>query len=314
MPPGDVGNPAYKKHFEALQAACKRPPNKPIQVVINGATQSTPSPGRSDTGGQIPCPDPNNCPPGMCYWRTLHGPFWQQSDVSIPLGAADYRGSFLRIWAEAGRWNWRAFDDHTGLPPNAPPGGTLECTVFNQISNVPNPAACFSNLWVVVDPKGTDFSTSVDATAPGITANVLTGYIGNVAQSNTPRPDSLRVFEQAGKVTLAARHSNTPGALKLGPLTGESWVQGCSGWTPQFAAKDILSESDVQLVPYPQSREVRCFITGITGAWSSTRNNATEQPFAEIYEGPGKDVRLRVSPAGDARDRVGAYASCVLIK
>src|SRR6478736_934918 len=60
------------------------------------------------------------------------------------------------------------------------------------------------------------------------------------------------------------------------------------------------------LVPFPQSRDVRCFITDITGAWSSIRNSATEQPFAEIYVGPASDLPLRVSPAGDPRDRVGA--------
>jgi hypothetical protein len=317
MPPGNVGNPQYTKHYNALTEACTRPPNRPIRVVINGATQSTPGSSRSDTTWDLgPCTDPNNCPPGFCYWRTLHGPFWQTSDASIPLGAANYRGSFLRIYAEAGKWKADAFSDPTGLSPNAPPGGTVECTPFHQMSNVPNPASCFASLWAVADPKGTNLSVSVDATAPGgITANLLTGYIGNVAQSNTPSPDLLRVFEQSGKVTLAARHSSTPlPPFQLGPLTGESWINGCPGWTPQFVAKDILSESDVQLVPYPQSRTVRCFITGITGAWSSTRNNATVQPFAEIYDGAAKDVRLRVSPAGDSRDRVGAYASCISIK
>jgi hypothetical protein len=144
---------------------------------------------------------------------------------------------------------------------------------------------------------------------------MLTGYIGNVAQSNNPSPDVLGVFEQSEKVVLVERHSSTPlPPFQLGPLSGESWIDGCPGWTPQFAAKEVLSDSDVQLVPYPQSRDVRCFITGITGAWSSTRNNATEQPFAEIYEGAGKELRLRVSPRGDARDRVGAYASCIQLK
>jgi hypothetical protein len=316
MPPGDVANPKYAKHFNALKASCAQPPNEPIQVVINGATQSNPEPGRVDTGGPLGgCTDPNTCPPGFCYWTTLHGPFWQRTDSSIPIGDAKYRGSFVRIYADAGLWKWRAFSDPTGGPPNAPPGGTAECIAFNQIANVPNALMSGSGLWTIFDPKGTDFSSSVTMTAAGSSVNVLTGYIGNVAQSNDPTPDFLRVFDQSGKAVLAQNHSQTPlPPFQLGPLTGESWSNGSAGWTPTFAVTDVLSTSDVQLVAYPQSRDVRCFITGITGAWSSTRNSATIQPFAEIYVGPGKDIRLRVSPASDARDRVGAYASCIVYR
>jgi hypothetical protein len=315
MPQGDVGNAKYIKHVNALQASCKEPPQKPIEIVINGATQSTPGSGRTDTGGELgPCTDPNNCPLGFCYWKTLHGPFWQRTDSSIAIGAPEYRGSFERIYAEGGKWKWRAFSDATGLSPNAPPGGTAECTVYKTIADLPDPINCFANLSTIFDPKGVDFSSAVNATGPGMTANVLSGYIGNVAQGND-LPDFLRVSEQGGKVLLEQRHGKAPlPPFQLGPLTGESWTNGCNGWTPKFAAKDVLSTSDMQLVPYPQSRDVRCYITGISGAWSSTRNNANEQPFAEIYVGPAKDMRLRVSPAGDARDRVGAYASCIVIR
>jgi hypothetical protein len=93
-------------------------------------------------------------------------------------------------------------------------------------------------------------------------------------------------------------------------LTGESWTNGCNGWTPVYAAKDVFTMNDVQLVPASQSSNVRCYITGITGGWSSTRNNATVQPFAEIYKGTGNDLRLRVQP-NEGGDRVGAWASCI---
>lgn len=316
MPPGDVASPKYVKHFNALKAACAQAPNEPVTVVINGATQSTPGSGRTDTSGPLGgCTDPSKCPVGFCYWTTLHGPFWQRTDSSIPIGDAMYRGSFVRIYGEAGLWKWRAFSDPTGGPPNAPPGGTAECIAFNQIANVPNPLASGSGLWTIFDPKGMDFSSSIIMVPAGTSVNVLTGYIGNVAQSNDRVPDFLRAFDQGGNAVLTQSHSNTPlPPNQLGPLTGESWSNGSAGWTPTFAAKDVLSTSDVQLVAYPQSRDVRCFITGITGAWSSTRNQATVQPFAEIFEGSGKDKRLRVAPDSDARDRVGAYASCIVYR
>lgn len=110
-----------------------------------------------------------------------------------------------------------------------------------------------------------------------------------------------------------SHHPSPPPPIKPGPLTGESWTNGCSGWTPTFDAKDVLSTSDVQLVPAAQAKNVRCYLTGIAGAWSSTRKDATEQPFAEIYTGPSNDIRLRVSPSS-GEDRVGAYASCIRIK
>lgn len=311
MPPGSPGNNAtYARHKDALLNACRQPPSS--GVVINGATQSTPASSRSDTTGDLTaCAPGGDCPLGFCYWKTLHGPFWQTTPSTIPVGDAAYRGSFLRIFAEAGKWKWRAFSDPTGGPPNAPPGGTAECIAYNQIASVPDPQNCFANMFSVHDPVGNNFAQTVDATVSGSTANVLSGFIGNVAQANVDRPDRLQVYEASGKVLLEQTHTSTPPTpIRLGPLTGESWTNGCNAWTPIYEAKDVRSESDVQLVPAAQADNVRCYITGMTGAWSTTRNNATEQPFAEIYKGPGGDVRLRVSPV-EGKDRVGAFASCI---
>jgi hypothetical protein len=148
--------------------------------------------------------------------------------------------------------------------------------------------------------------------------NVLSGLIGNIAQANfggaRDGADVLRVSEAAGTVSLSQSHSGKPPSpLKLGPLTGESWTNGCNAWTADYVVKDVYTTSDVQLVPSAQSKNVRCFITGVTGAWSSTRNNATEQPYAEIYLGASKDTRLHVAPASGG-DHVGAYASCLRLK
>ena len=242
-----------------------------------------------------------------------------------PLQRSDRRprlfGSFLRIFGENGLWKFRAFSDTTGLPPNAPPGGTVECTVYNEIPAIPNVGTCFANPFAIVDKDGTTQSSSVNATVAGATtANVLSGTIGNIAQTNTNNvtgaetPDALRVFEATNMVNLIQFHSlKPPPPIKIGPLRGESWTNGCGAWTPNYLAKDIHSTSDVQLLDPVQTKNARCFITGVTGAWSSTRNNATIQPFAEIYLGAGQEARLRVSPA-NAVDQVGAYASCIQLK
>jgi hypothetical protein len=69
----------------------------------------------------------------------------------------------------------------------------------------------------------------------------------------------------------------------------------------------------VQLLDPAQTKNARCFITGVTGGWSSTRNNATIQPFAQIYFGASNEARLHVSPTSGG-DQVGAYASCIKLK
>jgi hypothetical protein len=285
-----------------------------IRAVLNGATQSTPGSSRVDTVVNLGACASKDCPIGFCYWRTIHGPFWQTTNSNIPIGDASYRGSFIRIYGEGGLWKSRAFSDPTGLPPNAPPGGTVECSRFDEIVAVPDPKNCGSGFTSLADPDGSHLSSSAD-TGGMTSADVLSGLIGNVAQVNGDAPDFMKVSEQQGKVLLTQRHNGKPpGPIKLGPLTGESWTDGCNAWTPVYAAKEVFSNSDVQLVPYPQSSNVRCYITGITGAWSSTRNNATIQPFAEIYSGQAKEVRLRVSPVQGAGDSVGAYASCIQLK
>jgi hypothetical protein len=284
-------------------------------VVINGATQSFPTGGRSDSGGDLStCYDGGSCPLGFCYFGTLHGPFWQASPSKIPIIDAAYRGSWIRIYGEGGKWKYGFLSD-LGGPPIPPPGGTMFCTNYNEIVKVPDPTKCFANPFAVFDPDGTHFSQSVDATVTASTVDVLDGFIGNVAQSVE---DRLRIVKSGGKVNLVQSHSAQPPlphqlGPKLGPLKGESWTNGCDAWTPDYVAKDILSTSDVQLVSPALSENVRCFITGITGAWSSTRNNGAKQPFAEIFKGPTNDIRLRVFPA-DQTDRIGAFASCIRVK
>jgi len=315
MPPGDVGDTKFIKHFDALQAACKQAPGG--GVIINGATQSEPASTRIDTTVTLSsCTGGPDCPIGFCYWKTVHGPFWQTTASSIPIGDPNYRGSFARIFADGNQWKARVLVDPTGGPPQAPPGGTVECTNYQDIVTVPDPKNCFAKMFTVFDKDGTNLSQSVDASVTGTaSANVLSGLIGNIAQSTLERrPDTLRVGEAGGKIVLGQMHSPTPPPpLKPGPLTGESWTNGCAAWTPTYAAKEVLATSDTQLVSAADANSVRCYITGVTGGWSSTRNNGTEQPYAEIYKGAGGDIRLRVSPPGE-KDQVAAFASCIRVK
>jgi hypothetical protein len=291
----------------------------PITAVINGATQSTPTNRVDVTVDLGACQNPADCPPGFCYWKTLHGPFWQTAAFNIPIGDPNYRGSYARIFGENGIWKARSGTDSTGGPPSAPPGGTAECTRFNEIVAVPDQNKCFANQFTVFDKDGTVATATTNATVAGATtANVLSGFIGNVAQANTgtlrDTPDFLRVSESNATINLSYAHATPPPSpLKPGPLTGEAWIDGCQGWTADYVVKDVHSTGDVLLVPAAQTPNVRCFITGITGAWSSTQNGGTVQPFAEIYIANNKDTRLRVSPASGS-DRVGAYASCIRLK
>ena len=297
---------------------CRR---APIRVVCNGSTQSAPVPGRVDITCDVPVCSSGDCPYGFCYWTSVHGPFWQTSKGSVPIAAPDYRGSFVRIYGEGGYWKSRIFSDATGLPPSAPPGGTVECTNFDEIVKIPNTKKCFSSLSGLTDVDGSQTFDSKALGKAGEAIYVLSGLIGNIAQANSQFAwDYLRILDEEPTALLAQQHDLSPlSPLQVGPLTGESWANQCADWAPDFVAKDMYSESDIQLVPYPQSKDVRCFITGVTGAWSSTRAGGTVQPYAQIYSGPAKDLRLRVSPgtvSGTAPppDRVGAYASCIKLK
>ena len=289
-----------------------------IRGVINGATQATPTSDRVDTTVDAGSCASGNCPIGFCYWRTLHGPFWQASKGSVPYGDAAYRGSFLRIFADSGAWKVRAFSDPTGGSKQAPPGGTFECTGFNEIAKVPDANKCGSGLATLVEIDGKVLSDTLNI-GKSNSLYPLTGNIGNVAQAFAIRGtgDVLMASEAGGAVSLNMRRDgNPPSPLKTGALTGEVWTSGCENWAPDYVVKDVYTDSDVELVKYPQSKDARCFITGVSGGWSSTRNGGSEQPFAEIYSGPGKETRMRVSPAtpGKARDRAGAFASCIRLK
>ncbi|MFZ5637763.1 MAG: hypothetical protein ACOY82_14375 [Pseudomonadota bacterium] len=317
-----AGNPApYMTHYNALRAACQRPPRGDGTIAVNGGIQADVVPGRSDSGGTLAScpPGASDCPVGLCYWRAVHGPFWQTSPAGkVPEDPA-YRGSFLRIYAEGGAWKWRAFSDATGLAPSAPPGGVAECTTFAALAGVSDANASFGNLFAVADDDGSRARQSLDITLGTGTAsgNVspLTGFIGNVAHAFEDREsDLLQTRADGDRMRLEHRHRlastvNYP----VAPLVGEAWTFGSPAWTPVYLARDVLSTDDVELVAAADAPRARCFLTGIAGAWSGARREGAQQPFAEIVAASSGELRLRVWPASGS-DRVQAYASCIALR
>jgi hypothetical protein len=289
-------------------------------TVIDSSTPTVPVTTRVDVTVPLSScrPGATNCPPIFAYWVRLRGPFWQTSAGSIPFGDANFRGSGMTIRANNNQVEAHMVMDPTGqAAPIAAPAGWAATTRFSEIQAVTDTTKCLGALFsTITDPNGQTFSDSHLLSGAGDKMNVLSGIIGNVAQVNANPPDFLRIRPSVADAFLEQLHTKGPPLpLQLGPLSGESWSFGCTGWTPVYATATpvVYSTSDVLLVPYPQSKTSICFITGLTGAWSSTRSGGTIQPHAEIYTGAALDLRLRVAPddVGSPDDRVGAYASCI---
>jgi hypothetical protein len=226
----------------------------------------------------------------------------------------------IRANYAANQWEANMTMDPTGqAAPVAAPGGWAATTLFSEIKVVADTTKCFGSQSALSDLNGQKFSDSLVLGGAGTNVNVLTGFIGNVAQANATPADYLQVYPSGTNAILEQVHTKGPPApLTLGPLSGESWSYGCTAWSPVYATvpQVVYSQSDVSLVADPQSKTSVCFITGLTGAWSSTRSAGTVQPTAQIYVGAAHDLRLRVSSSnvGSPADSVGAYAYCIQLK
>ncbi len=187
---------------------------------------------------------------------------------------------------------------------------------FLKIAKVPAPKTCDNNLVALEDADATVSVGKISVADTTFSSAALTGFLGNVSQYNEGRFDSLQLIEDGPETILLQQHLiSSGGQFPIGPSVGEAWSFGCKDWNPRVIARHVYSSDDVFLLPAAQATKARCFITGITGAWSSTRNERRLQPFAEIYTAPNGDQRLRVAPGpGQPEDRVGAYASCILIR
>ncbi|MEZ4239414.1 MAG: hypothetical protein R3F59_25310 [Myxococcota bacterium] len=283
-------------------------------VTVNGGTQSDPTDGRVDVTIDLTmcAPGEEGCEPGFCYWTAIHGPFWQDSPSSVELGAADYRGSFDRIFVEDGYWKVRYFSDAGGASMPAP-GGKVACTHFSSVSDVEDTDSCFGFYSAVSDPTGGVPSGSTTLSALG-ELDTFTGLIGNVCVDNGLgyAADEAGVFPAGADTALAFSHHPRkafPSAMEI-----EGWMLGCPDWQPDWIVQDVYSDSDVRLVDPDEAADAVCFITAVTGTWDITHDQGKVQPFAEIYWGSYGDLRMRVVPTDTAQyapEAVGAYASCI---
>ena len=138
-------------------------------VVVNGATQSSPTGGRSEGGGDpSTCTNGGNCPLGFCYFGTLHGPFWQSTPSSIPISDFAYRGKLDQdLWR--GRPVEYSFLSDLGGPPTPPPGGTVFCTPYDEKSRFLIPPNALPAPFLSLIPTARCFLQKVDATVTAST-------------------------------------------------------------------------------------------------------------------------------------------------
>jgi hypothetical protein len=281
-----------------------------ISFTVNGATRGEVTAVRVETDvplGQCSTPE---CA-GFCYFDTIHGPFWQTSDAAIPTTDPKFRGGGLRIFAGTDS----QYHLYTIASPNANtkigiPGGSLKCMQLRELSPPPSPNSCSVNYVALSDADGRGYALSKPIAPNGQTLDILNGLIGNVAQAGADHPDLSAVQLLNGISTLNHRHSDPPSPLKIGPLRLEASSFSCQGYSPTYIVRDVYSTSDALVLAASQATKARCFISGITGAWSSTRDDGSTQPYAEIYSAGNGDIRMRVAPT-TGNDNVGAYASCV---
>ena len=288
-----------------------------VQGTINGAVGSEPESDAPRTDIDLGvCAAGEHCPRGFCYWEALHGPLWQTSDNAVPFhDEANFVGSYARIYTKDGQFRAAVSGSVPGSPPARRPGGKFGCAHFSSVVGVPNPDTASHAPWALNDPTGTRWEDEVDISdlLGQPTLNILSGFIGNVAQANGDVGDFLKVYTAAGSSRIAQVHLPPPGPLTAGPLTGEALTVQIPGRTPQYAATNVTvpyGSTSVRLVDYPQSLDVYCFITGISGAWSN-REISAPQPYAEITYANGKELWLQVFPS-DGPNRVNAWASCLV--
>ena len=286
----------------------------PVRGVVNGETRGDVVDRRTESDGPIsmPCEGDRNCT-GMCGWTAVHGPFWQ-SESDVPLTSNKFVGTGLQLYVDAGRMRLRFVAAPVPGEKTGSPGGAYECFNMNELVSPPPSSECTVFHFDVNDPDGGRDSDDTRIDLPSV--DILTGFIGNVAQRREPvhnGDDFLRVLLANGTNVLAQQHSDSPYPLKRGPLKGEAMAYACDGWTPSYLVRDAHTTSDQELVPASAATNARCFVTGISGAWSSTRDDGRVQPFAQIYRSAGA-LRLRVQPGEGAADSVTAWASCLELR
>ena len=322
-------------------ANCRKPPP---QQEVNGASRA-PAPYQSRFDQSTPigevCPPDGNCRVGFCYWRTIHGPFWQSTTGGTGFDSSLRSGTGIAILAREGQWVVRNQGDKTIVPAGSPippsfgAGGTAECLGFDElpVGDIPDPNACVLEKLTIRDPMGTLGTGQSPFTVGGGAAVLpaLTGFLGNVAQRYAYIPPPGGPARIDPDVT-ALQHTSTSASLRWYlseiNLSGSFYYSGgsqreafgfsCGASSVRYKVTNTQSRGDVLLLGRAAAENARCFITAIEGAWHATRNNGAIQPFAEIYTAENGDVRLRVGATNllstGVDDRVSARASCIELK
>ncbi len=231
----------------------------------------------------------------------LHGPFREKS-TNVPWYNAGFDGSGAQLIVTGTPAHYQAQAGWWGPPsptPRAGAGGTLAFTAFAEVDAVLDPNKCFYTPTPLVDLTGTVFSSKATIDTNLSKLDVPTSFIGNL--SLILEKDFYGTKENLANTLLMRQVS------KAGAFEGASFGYGCTGWTPQYSVKHKATTSDVELIAAPNAKKHRCFLTGLSGDWT-TEN----QPFAKIYES-GNSIRLQVSAAGGPT-AVSAEASCVQIQ
>jgi hypothetical protein len=285
---------------------CRTPP---VRGTVNGATQGAVVSGRVEDTAAISAPCYGTDCSSMCGWTSLHGPFWQEPNGALDPSKPDFYGTALRLYAKDGQMNRSMIAAPRPGESTGTPGGTYECTNLRKLAQPP-PDKCVFFAFNVQDQTGTSYNTQTVIGMPSL--DVMSGFIGNVAQDSVlDIGDRLNFIMNGSNNVLVQSHAEPAYPLKVGPMKGEAMAYTCNGWSPTYLVRDQYAAGDIELVAAGIARDARCWITGVSGAWSTTRSGGSVQPFAEIYR-QGGALRLRVQPSIGNSDHVGAWASCVL--
>lgn len=297
--------------------------------VVGGATQSTNTGKKAKTtvhlGGA--CVAGQYCEAGFPYLTTLHGPFFQRSAASIPIDSPNFRGAYVRTFANTttGTWDFETSMDASDLPTEAPspgqPGGTIETINYSRVASILSSKKCTQN----------NFSLSVAGNTP-LSAETNIGYrshlavlgtlIGNVSPNSAEGASRLFISQVGSDNLLQQYHAAQPTNGRSIPswFTAGGYVHSCPSWRvwQHLVADNVSTSSDTQLAPPSLASKVICYLTGVAGNWGYTVPDPSNpggsiQTSAEIYVGPSNDIRLRVFSPDRVRVPVSASASCLRV-
>ena len=265
---------------------------------VNGGTVNTPTTNPQHDVVEIPI-GPEI---GFMGWRMLRGPFVQASQRTR-FGDPSFDGTFAKIsvGSSGGYRLDSGWEGPVSPTPRPGAGGDFVVTRFSEIAAVPDTTQCAYMSFEMGDFSALHNKQETTMNFDDSGVDILWASIGNVSRGS----DDLFGLYTSLLGTRLRREVYKPAAY-------DSAVSSfmCKSWTPVYTVRHVLSRGDVLLASAAQSDRVRCFLTGLSGAWHMTRDDGKIQPYAKIYLSPTKEIRLHVEPS-EGEDAVGATASCI---